>query len=203
MFCFLSLGVLIPFFHCRGPCSQKSHLVSFCAPVFFSSPLLSTCHFCSFTLYLFSLPILSFLNHFIPFLRHPNQHHFESHISFLHKIEAPSLKSPKVATTSTIFLSNPYSAVLFLALVFSSHHASVTTPSLSLFISLSPPPLHFSPLSFHYSAPQFFSYFPASSLLQAQLSPPPFPGESNSLFLLPGMEITHPCIPKHWMPEAG
>lgn len=147
VFCFLFLGALIPFFHCHGLCSRKSHLVSVCAPVCFSSPLLSTCHFCSFTLcqYLLSLPIFPFLNHFILFPAHPNQHHFESHILFLHKIEAPFLKSPKVATTSTMFLSNPYSAVLFLALVFSSRHPSVTTPSLSLFISLSPPPLHFSP----------------------------------------------------------
>lgn len=82
--CFLSLGALLPFCHCLGPCSKKSHLVSFCVPVCFSSLLVFTHHFWSFTLcqYLLSLPIFSFLNHFIPFPAHPNQHYFESHISF-------------------------------------------------------------------------------------------------------------------------
>lgn len=84
VFCFLSLGVPVPFCHCRGPCSQKSHLVSFCAPVCFSSPLLFTLHFCSLTLrqYLLPLPVFSFLNHFIPFPAHSNQHYSESHILF-------------------------------------------------------------------------------------------------------------------------
>lgn len=62
----------------------KSHLVSFCAPVCFSSLLVFTHHFWSFTLcqYLLFLPIFSFLNHFIPFPAHPNQPCFESHILF-------------------------------------------------------------------------------------------------------------------------
>lgn len=93
-------------------------------------------------LFFYPAPIFTFLAHI--FLPKSLYFLWISHFILCSCIKFP-LKSPRVVTTSTIFLSNPYSAVLFPTLVFSSHHPSAIIPSLSLSISLSPPPLQFSP----------------------------------------------------------
>lgn len=191
--CLLCLGALIPC--CL--CSQKSRLVSFCAPVCFSSPLLFTHHF------FYPVPVFTFLaNIFLPKSLYSLSSACQptllwiSHFSLYSCIKF-SLKSPKVVTTSTIFLSNPYSAVLFPALVFILLLSSLPSHFSYHFHLL---PFTFSlkfPLLSHKAFLVFHSIIPAAA---PPLSPS-FSTRIQEFVPSPGTgfakdrEKTHPCIP--------